>query len=268
MRKEERGKQNHKIINLQITKSKNLQIFMIAMIFAAGLGTRLEPLTNDRPKALVNFNGRTMLENVAEKLVLAGCERLIINVHHFPEMMKDFIHRHDFGAETLISDESDMLLDTGGGMLKAREFLESEPHFILYNVDIDCDIDLDVMYSSHICSGALATLAVMDRQSTRNLIFDRSMQLCAWRNNTTGEMKYSRPIDVGNGRAAAFSGISIASSEIFKYITETGKFSITDLYLRLAKTEQIDGYLHSGRWADLGTVEKLRAAEEKLRAES
>ncbi len=234
------------------------------MIFAAGLGTRLAPLTNNVPKALVKFNGKTMLENVAKKLVDTGCDRLIINVHHFPQQMKDFIHSHDFGAEVLISDETDMLLDTGGGMWKAKEFLKSEPHFILYNVDVDCDIDLNVMYSSHVGSGALATLAVMDRNSTRNLIFDRSMQLCAWRNNTTNEMKFARPLDVGNGRAAAFSGISIASNEIFKYIIETGKFSIIDLYLRLAKTEHIDGYLHAGRWADLGTVEKLRAAEQAI----
>lgn len=235
------------------------------MIFAAGLGTRLAPLTYDRPKPLVEFNGKTMLENAAKKLVNSGCERLIINVHHFPQMMKDFIHSHDFGVEVVISDETDMLLDTGGGMLKARQFLESEPHFILYNVDVDCDIDIEVMYSSHVCSGALATLAVMDRHTERNLIFDRSMQLCGWRNTATGATKYSRQLDFLTGRMAAFSGISIASSEIFQYITEKGKFSIIDLYLRLSQTEHIDGYLHNGRWADLGTVEKLRAAEEVIR---
>jgi len=239
---------------------------MIAMIFAAGLGTRLAPLTNDRPKALVEFNGKTMLENVAQKLVDAGCERLVINVHHFSDMMKDFIKSHDFGAEVFISDETDMLLDTGGGMLKAREFLEVEPHFILYNVDVDCDLNIETMYTNHIQSGALATLAVKDRESTRSLIFDGSMRLCAWRNNITGESKISwRPFN-GNGRPLAFSGISIASSEIFDLITETGKFSITDLYLRLAKSELIEGYLHEGRWADLGSVEKIRAAEQIIKS--
>lgn len=234
------------------------------MIFAAGLGTRLAPLTDNKPKALVEFNGRTMLENAIQKLVGAGCDRLVVNVHHFPQMMKDFIHSHDFGAEVLISDETDMLLETGGGMLKARDFLETEPHFILYNVDVDCDIDLETMYIDHIQSGALATLAVMDRQSTRSLIFDCSMRLCAWRNNITGDFKISWPPFNGKGRALAFSGISIASSGIFDLITETGKFSITDLYLRLAKSELIEGYIHSGRWADLGSVEKLRAAEQAI----
>ncbi len=241
---------------------------MIAMIFAAGVGKRLAPLTDKKPKALVEFNGKTMLENVAKKLVDAGCDRLVINVHHFSDMMKDFIKSHDFGAEVFISDETDMLLDTGGGMMKAREFLEVEPHFILYNVDVDCDLNIETMYINHIQSGAMATLAVKDRESTRSLIFDGSMRLCAWRNNITGESKISwRPFN-GDGRALAFSGISIASSEIFDLVTETGKFSITDLYLRLAKSELIEGYLHEGRWADLGSVEKIRAAEEALRVEN
>lgn len=241
---------------------------MIAMIFAAGVGKRLAPLTDKKPKALVEFNGKTMLENVAKKLVDAGCDRLVINVHHFSDMMKDFIKSHDFGAEVFISDETDMLLDTGGGMMKAREFLEVEPHFILYNVDVDCDLNIETMYINHIQSGAMATLAVKDRESTRSLIFDGSMRLCAWRNNLTGESKISwRPFN-GDGRALAFSGISIASSEIFDLVTETGKFSITDLYLRLAKSELIEGYLHEGRWADLGSVEKIRAAEEALKVEN
>ena len=241
---------------------------MIAMIFAAGIGKRLAPLTNDTPKALVNFNGRTMLENVAQKLVDAGCERIVVNVHHFSDKMKAFINSHDFGAEVLISDETDMLLDTGGGMLKAKDFLQTEPHFILYNVDIDCDIDINLMYINHVQSGALATLAVKDRESSRSLIFDGSMRLCAWQNNITGESKTSWKPFNGDGRALGFCGISIASSEIFDLITETGKFSITDLYLRLAKSELIEGYIHSGRWADLGTVEKLRAAEQALKEES
>jgi NDP-sugar pyrophosphorylase family protein len=239
---------------------------MIAMIFAAGLGTRLAPLTDNKPKALVEFNGRTMLENAAQKLVNAGCDKLVVNVHHFPEMMKDFIKTHDFGAEVIISDETDMLLETGGGMLKARKYLEDEPHFILYNVDVDCDIDIATMYINHIQSGALATLAVMDRKSTRSLIFDSSMRLCAWKNNITGETKISWKPFNGEGRALAFSGISVASNLIFDLTTETGKFSITDLYLRLAKSELIEGYIHAGRWADLGSVEKIRAAEQIIKS--
>ena len=234
------------------------------MIFAAGLGTRLAPLTDNTPKALVKFNGKTMLENVAEKLVKAGCDQLVVNVHHFPQMMKDFILSHDFGVKVSISDESDMLLDTGGGLLKARPLLQSEPHLILYNVDVDCDIDINMMYTSHIQSGAMATLAVMDRKSSRSLIFDSSMRLFGWHNNNTGESKITWQPNYCEGRALAFSGISVVSSEIFDLITETGKFSITDLYLRISKSELIEGYIHSGRWADLGTVEKLRAAEQAV----
>ncbi len=234
---------------------------MIAMIFAAGLGTRLAPLTDDRPKALVEFNGRTMLENVAAKLVNAGCSRLIVNVHHFPQMMKEYIASHDFGVEVGISDESEMLLDTGGGIWKARTLLKNEPHLILYNVDIFCDIDIIKMYDRHVNSGSLATLAVMERKSTRNLIFDDTMQLCAWRNLTTGESKTSRPYDEATSHPLAFSGISIVDCGIFNKITERGKFSLTDLYLRLAKTEKIHGYLHAGKWADLGSIDKLAAAK-------
>lgn len=232
------------------------------MIFAAGIGSRLAPLTDHKPKALVDFQGRTMLEGVAQKLVAAGCNRLIINIHHFPDLMTEFIRNHDFGAEVVISDERELLLDTGGGILKAQDLLKAEENFILYNVDIACDINLSELVGHHNESGNLATLAVKERKSTRNLIFDKQMQLCAWRNLTTNEEKISRPYLDNEYKALAFSGISVANRNIFELITETGKFSITNLYLRLAKTEKIGGYLHSGRWADLGTIEKLSAAEE------
>ncbi|MCQ2250860.1 MAG: nucleotidyltransferase family protein [Bacteroidales bacterium] len=234
---------------------------MIAMIFAAGLGTRLAPLTDHRPKALVKFLGKTMLENVADRLTDAGCDRLVINLHHHAAMMKYFIGSHTFGAPVSVSDETDMLLDTGGGMLKAREILESEPHFILYNVDVACDIDIRALYNHHLKSGNIATLAVKDRQSTRKLVFNSQMDLCAWKNYTSGESKISRSLSPSQSLEYAFSGISVVSREIFPLIQESGKFSITDLFLRLAASHKIGGYLHDGLWADLGTVEKLQQAK-------
>lgn len=232
------------------------------MIFAAGLGTRLAPLTNNRPKALVNFMGKTMLENVANKLVKAGCSHIVVNIHHFPEMMRDFISNLNINAKITISDESDMLLDTGGGILKARRILETEPNFVLYNVDIACNIDIKKLYKYHTQSGNLATLAVKKRNSSRNLIFDNTMHLCAWHDNRNNITKLSRPYNEANSQALAFSGISVLSRDIFPLIIERGKFSITDLFLRLAVNEHIGGYLHNDDlWADLGTIEKIRNAE-------
>ena len=231
------------------------------MIFAAGLGSRLAPLTDNKPKALVEFQGRTMLENVAAKLVKAGCNRLIINVHHFAPVMKRFIESHDFGAEVFISDETDFLLDTGGGILKAQKLLEKEEDTLLYNVDIFSDLDINGILKYHVENQNLATLAVKDRESTRKLVFDSQMRLCAWKNFTNGEKKISREYSDDDVKELAFSGISVINKSIFSKITETGKFSITNLYLRLASSEKVCGYLHGGIWADLGTVEKLKAAE-------
>lgn len=233
---------------------------MIAMIFAAGLGTRLAPLTSHCPKALVNFMGATMLENAARRLVDAGCDRLVVNIHHHASMMKEFIQSHSLGAEVIISDESEMLLDTGGGILKAREALASEPIFVMYNVDVACNLDIRQLCRAHSESGRIATLAVMRRDSTRKLAFDSQMNLCGWRNLTTGQAKNARTPH-GEVSEYAFSGISVASREIFGLITERGKFSITDMYLRLAASHSIGGMAHDGLWADLGTPEKLERAQ-------
>ena len=235
---------------------------MEAMIFAAGLGTRLAPLTDNKPKALVDFCGKTMLENAIYKLEAAGVNRIIINIHHFADMMAEYIHNIRCDAELLISDERDFLLDTGGGILKAAPLLCAEDNFIAYNVDIACDIDLKAIYNYHLSSGNLATLAVKDRESTRKLIFNKEMQLCGWHNYTTNETKISRKFENNAVNYLAFSGISIINKNIFPLITEIGKFSITNLFLRLAQNENIGGYVHDGLWADLGTIEKLKKAEE------
>ena len=236
---------------------------MQAMIFAAGLGTRLAPFTDNRPKALVNFNGRPMLENVAEKLIKSGVNRLVINVHHFPDMVIDFIKSRSWDAEVFISDERDFLLDTGGGMLKARDLLSGEENFLLYNTDIVCDLDVRQLWDAHVQANNLATLSVKDRNSTRKFVFDSDFRLCGWKNFTTSQLRMSREVE-SEPRFLAFSGISVISSRIFDLITETGKFSITDVFLRLAASEKICGVPYSGFWADLGTVEKLSIAEREF----
>ena len=236
------------------------------MIFAAGLGTRLAPLTDNKPKALVEFQGKPMIENVIEKLVKAGFNRIIVNVHHFADMVCDFLKSKNFGAEILISDERDFLLDTGGGLLKARPLLENAPHTLLYNVDVFSTIDVKAMYDYHEKHGALATLAVKQRESDRKFIFDHLDMLGGWINTKTGEEITARPYVTNYAYQIPFCGISVVRKEIFPLITETGKFSIKDLYLRLAEHNRIISYSCGSDilWADLGTPEKIKAISEIL----
>ena len=237
---------------------------MQAMIFAAGLGSRLAPLTNNKPKALVEFNGKPMLENVARKLINSGVNRLIINVHHFPDLIIDYIKNSNWGVDVSISDERDFLADTGGGMLKAKDLLSNEDNFILYNTDVACDIDIKNLWDYHLQSGNLATLSVKNRNSSRKFIFDKENRLCGWKNFNTLQVKMSRDID-GEPNYLAFGGISVVNKRIFNLITQTGKFSITDVFLQLAKNEPIYGVEYNGFWADLGSVEKLEAAEKEFK---
>jgi MurNAc alpha-1-phosphate uridylyltransferase len=156
---------------------------MKAMILAAGLGTRLKPLTDDRPKALVEIGGVTLLELTIAKLIDNGFDEIVVNVHHFSEMLTSFIRSKDFGVKTHISDESDRLMDTGGGIVKAARFLDGSDPFLVHNVDIITDIDLRLLYDSHKQSDALATLAVGKRESSRVFLFDSNMNLSGWQNN-------------------------------------------------------------------------------------
>lgn len=234
---------------------------MEAMIFAAGLGTRLMPLTQDKPKALVNFRNRPMIDGVLEKLLNSGFNRIIINVHHHSKVLIDYIKNLKVDAEVLISDETDFLLDTGGGMLKAKDLLIKEDNFLLYNVDVASELDLKSIYNYHIENKALATLAVKKRESTRNLIFDKNNNLCSWKNFSTNQEKVCYQYDRSQSKNFAFSGISVVNSKIFDFIEYTGKFSITNLFLDLAKNHKIICYEHNDFWADLGTIEKIKEAE-------
>ncbi|MFN2394888.1 MAG: nucleotidyltransferase family protein [Bacteroidales bacterium] len=235
-----------------------------AMIFAAGLGTRLAPLTDDRPKALVELGGKTMLQRTVEKLIRSGVRRIIVNIHHFPEKMCVAIDALDYeGVEFIISDESGELLDTGGGLLKAAEHLKGKQPFIVHNVDVISDIDLVAMYENHLREGALASLAVSRRDTSRYFNWHRG-RLCGWKNIRTKEEMNCYPVD-GKPDSLAFSGIHIINPEIFDLITERGKFSINQVYLRLAHEQSIMAYEHDAcYWADIGTTEKLAAAEKML----
>jgi N-acetyl-alpha-D-muramate 1-phosphate uridylyltransferase len=225
---------------------------MKAMILAAGLGTRLKPFTDSHPKALYVVDGKTLLEHAIDHVKSAGVKEVIINVHHFASQIIELIHLHNnFGLKISISDESGELLETGGGMKKAGWFFEDCDCALIRNVDILSDLDMQRMANAHLQSGALATLAVRNRETSRYFLFDEKMNLCGWENRKTGERRFS--YQTGNFKSIAFSGIQIIDHGIFPMITEEGKFSLTELYLRLAKTQRIAGYLEDGVvWRDVG----------------
>lgn len=237
---------------------------MKAMILAAGLGTRLYPLTIDRPKALVECNGHTLLEYGIMKLKYFGFSEIVINVHHFSNTIIDFVATHDFGIPISISDETSQLLDTGGGLLQAKKFLDGEEPFLICNVDVISSIDFSKMMQYHIQQKALATLAVSKRDTSRYLLFDEKNQLCAWENRLKNEKIVVR--ESKHCTPLAFSGIQIINPEIFQHITETGVFPIVDLYLRLAKNYSILAYNHTGDfWLDIGKYEELEEDERLIR---
>jgi NDP-sugar pyrophosphorylase family protein len=240
---------------------------MKAMILAAGLGTRLRPLTNDRPKALVEVGGRTLLEITLMRLRTFGVREVIVNVHHFADMVVDYLKaKNNFGMRIEVSLEEE-LLDTGGGLKKAAWFfLENSPGrdepFILHNVDVISTIDLARMVMVHGELEALATLAVQERETSRYLLFDEQLRLCGRRAGRDGVPELVR--DCQQVKALAFSGVHVISPRIFSRITEDGGFSIIPTYLRLAKQ---DDNIHGFRadeyyWRDLGRPDNVAQAKE------
>jgi len=224
-----------------------------AMILAAGLGTRLKPLTDVKPKALLEINGTTLLEMAVAHLVQAGVKEIIVNVHHFADQVIDFLkQKENFGVDITVFDESGQLLDTGGGLKKAADFFGDGRPFIVRNVDLVSDLDFSKMMGFHLMHSPLATLAVRNRETSRYFLFDDSDQLAGWTNTKTGETLQSRE-SRGVIRKLAFSGIQIIDPKIFPLITEEGKFSLTGLYLRLAKNEKIICYEDNfSKWKDIG----------------
>ncbi len=240
---------------------------MKAMIFAAGLGTRLRPLTNNKPKALVEVNGIPLLEIALQKLIHHGFREVIINIHHFGQQIIDFLEAKDhFGIHLEISDERDQLLDTGGGLKKAAWFLQDGP-FLVYNADILTNIDLAALYQQQLGTDAIATLAVRDRESSRKLLFDQNQTLCGWQNMKTGEQKISRYADVQT--PLSFSGIHVIHPNLFRYFPDQEVFSIIDVYLEAAQKEVIQAYRHDADiWLDVGKPEALEQGQKLWRDKS
>ena len=234
---------------------------MKAMVLAAGLGTRLRPLTADRPKALVEVAGRTMLEITLSRLRAFGIREVIVNVHHFADLVLEYLKsKNNFGMHIEISREEE-LLDTGGGLKKAAWFLEGgEEPFILHNVDVVSSIDLSVMIRLHAERDALATLAVQDRQTSRYLLFDERLELCGRQSTREQKLEMVRPSP--KPQKLAFSGIHVISPRIFQMMIKDDVFSIIDFYLQLAGRGhrilafRADEYY----WRDLGKPENVAQA--------
>lgn len=236
---------------------------MKAMIFAAGLGTRLKPFTDSHPKALAEVNGKTLLEHSICYLQRFGIYDVVVNVHHFADQVINALQQNKgFGSKYAISDEREEVLETGGGLKKAAQHFINEEAFVVMNVDVLTNLQLDKMIEQHKSSNAIATLAVMQRESSRQLLFDADMQLCGWLNNKTDEHKTVR--DSTPLKEYAFSGIHVLSPAIFNMPFE-GKFSIIDVYLHFAATEKICGFNHTGDvFLDVGKPESLERAAELL----
>jgi len=252
---------------------------MRAMILAAGLGTRLRPLTDDRPKALVEIAGHTLLEITLSRLRAFGIGEVIVNVHHFAELVLQYLQAHDnFGMRIEVSRE-DVLLDTGGGLKKAAPFFLDRSHgdssaaeepFLLHNVDVLSTIDLGQMVRFHTERGALATLAVQDRATSRYLLFDEQLQLYGRRSGRDGKTDLARPELAGSPQALtalAFSGIHVVSPRLLGKMTEEGPFSIITSYLRLAgEGEKILGFrADEYHWRDLGKPESVTLAAQDFK---
>lgn len=232
------------------------------MLFAAGLGTRLKPFTDKHPKALAPVNGKTILQRNIEYLSSFGIVDVIINVHHFADQVIDCIKENNgFGSRISFSDEREEVLETGGGLKKASWFFDDEKEpFVVMNVDILTDMNLQSMIQFQKDTCPIATLAVTNRNTSRYFLFDEKEQLCGWQNVTSGEKKISRYAEIY--KPEAFSGIHVISPSIFSLIKMEGRFSLVDLYLDLAKTHTISGFDHSdSKFIDVGKPESILKAE-------
>ncbi len=239
-----------------------------AMIFAAGLGTRLKPLTDNMPKALVPIGGKPLLQHIIEKLSTAGFYEIVINTHHFSEQIIRFLQdNNNLGLHIEISDETDKLLDTGGGIHKAAAFLKKDAPFLVHNVDILSNADLSALYDNHIRQNSIASLLVSQRKTNRYLLFDEENMLKGWINEATGEVKSPYPnFSPENHQKFAFAGIQAISPEIFEQMKNLpDKFSIIDFYLSIADKVKIKGVpVDDLKMIDVGKIDSLKEAEKFL----
>ncbi|MBP6429135.1 MAG: NTP transferase domain-containing protein [Bacteroidales bacterium] len=232
-----------------------------AFILSAGLGTRLKPLTNSKPKALVEVNELSLLEHNINKLISYSCKHIVINVHHFSEQIIEHITKKHYACDIFISDETDLLLDTGGGLKNARNLFDFSKDILIHNVDILSKIDFNSFYNSHKEYSSLATLAVSQRQTSRYLLFNENNSLGGWENRKTGERIIVRDdIDL---IPYGFSGVQLIKPELIDLIENKDKaFSIIPEYLKLAKSYPINSYIHSKDiWVDVGRIESIEEAE-------
>ncbi len=235
---------------------------MKAMILAAGIGTRLRPITLEKPKCLVEVQGVPLLEHTIRYLKYFGVNEIVINVHHFADQIEQFIRdKNSFGIHIAFSDEREALLDTGGGLLNARWFLDDKKPFFLIASDVITDLDLSALYHYHSDHNPLVTLAVKQRQSSREFLFDPDHRLCGWHNNVTGETRWVN--EIPDPLKIAFSTIHVIDPALFDLVTETGAFSLIDLYLRLAKDHVILSFEHNEtKWFEFGRIENLEGLNE------
>jgi NDP-sugar pyrophosphorylase family protein len=236
---------------------------MKAMLFAAGLGTRLKPFTDKHPKALAPVNGKPLLQRNIEYMKSYGVEDFIVNTHHFADQITDFLEAHDnFGVRVTVSYEAGEPLETGGGLKKAGWFFEGDTRpFLVMNADILTNLDLSAIVRYHEAHKPIATLAVTHRKSSRNFLFDDTMRLCGWTNLQTGEKRMSRTY-TDDLQPLAFTCVHVVEPSIFPLIRQEGKFSIIDTYLEIARTHDIRGYLHDQDCVvDVGKPESILEAE-------
>jgi N-acetyl-alpha-D-muramate 1-phosphate uridylyltransferase len=235
---------------------------MRAMIFSAGLGTRFKPWTDSHPKALALVNGKSLLQRNIEYLQKYGITDVVVNVHHFADQIKEAIKKNSgWGSNVIVSDETNEVLETGGGLLKARGLLESSQPFVTLNVDILTDLNLNKLFEFHTKRQPLISFGVSSRETSRYFLFDENDRLCGWRNTKTGEEK----ISIGKRGLVqkAYSCVVIFNPEVFNLIKQTGKFSLTETYLDLAKDNLILGYDHTGdKLVDVGKPESVAIAEQ------
>lgn len=238
-----------------------------AMILAAGLGTRLKALTHDKPKALVALNGKPLLQHCIENLIVNGFDRIVINVHHFGEQIIDFVEQHQFDADIQISDERDLLMDTGGGIVKATPLFKDSKAVLVHNVDIISNVNLGEIASQFLDSEDDAWLLTQDRETNRKLLFNTNNQLIGWMNKAEGNFKWVYD-SFSQYQEKAFSGLHIFRSNLFAKF-ECKPQSVIDLYLDLAKNKSIiSRSIQPDFWFDLGKPEQLENAEKYLKKQA
>jgi len=228
-----------------------------AIIFAAGLGTRLRPLTNDIPKVLVEVDGVPILERIIKKLIASSFKKIVINTHYFADKVEAFINSKMFDAEIIISYEKEVL-ETGGGLVFAKKYFE-KGNILVYNGDILTDIDVNELWNTHKKNNGIATLASFPRKSSREFLWNENDELCGWRNLETGEYKWSRNTENFTGQP--FAAIHVVSTDIFDVLPKKGKFSLTPAYLEIAKSQAIKKWeAKNTYWFDIGSISKLEDA--------